>query len=924
MQAIRRIPVTAVICMATLMTSSVFAQSEDDKQKLDFPPVEKVTEGFTEVESPDGDKPFYKLWKNDKTGQMLAQLPKEFETGRQFIAPTVAGGEVFAGLQSDAFYVYWKQFGKRVALIQENLSIKGSDDESKASVNRLFTDRVLLSLPILAKSKSGGPIIDLDELLVGNARTFLGVSPQSSLVSITKAKSFANNVEVAFEVPMSNGTLKTLHYSISEIKGSPGFKPRKADERIGYFTTAYDDYGQYEGDDTAVRYINRWHLEKRDPNLKLSPPKNKIRFYIEHTTPVRYRRWVRKGILSWNKAFEQVGIEGAIEVLQQDKQTGEHMDKDPEDVRYNFVRWLNNNVSTAIGPSRVNPLTGEILDADIVLTDGWIRVFEDQFSELMPQIAMDGMTTETLAWFAQHPNWDPRVRMAEPSQRDFIRQQLAYQAKLATESQQPLMSLKTRMMGDEPFDGLVDRQSQTNGNCLAAEGRGFDVSLMRMGLMAARGWDDDKKEGEDESEDEDKEQMLDGMPESFIGPLLADLVAHEVGHTLGLRHNFKASSVVDIADLNSEEYKGKKPFAGSVMDYLPTNFKVENGDIQGDYAMIGIGPYDFWAIEYGYCLDDKKLPKILSRVAEPELVFCSDEDTFGPDPLARRYDFGKNPLDFAKDQMAMAKQHREKILENFVKDGDAWVKARKGYLLTLGLQTKSTSMMANWLGGTYVNRDRKGDPNGRKPIEVVEAEKQREALKFVVDNTFFDEAYGLSPELLNHMTVDYFGDTFDRLMNEPAWPIHDRIMGVQASALSQLLGPTTLRRVYDNEFRVPADEDAITMKEVMDTVTDAIWKEVVDTPKGKFSERKPAISSLRRNLQTEHLERLFDLAGARGGSAAMKPISNLAAMTIKDLQEKLEKAAENDQFDAYTRAHLNDSLVRVSKWLESQYVMSAN
>ena len=768
-------------------------------------------------------------------------------------------------------------------------------------------------------------MIDLDALLVGNARTFLGVSPQSSLISIKKAKSFERNLEVAFEVPMSDGTLKTLHYSISEIKGSPSYKPRKADERIGYFMTAYDDYGKYEGDDTAVRYINRWHLEKRDDKLKLSPPKQKIRFYIEHTTPVRYRRWVRKGILSWNKAFEQVGIEGAIEVLQQDKQTGEHMDKDPEDVRYNFVRWLNNNVSTAIGPSRVNPLTGEILDADIVLTDGWIRVFEDQFSELMPKIAMDGMTAETLAWFAEHPNWDPRVRLAEPSERDFIRQQLTFQAQQAAQNPQPPMALKTRLMGDEPFDGLSDRQSQTNGSCLAAEGRGFDISLMRMGLLASRNWDDDDQEKSEDSEnDEDKEQMLDGMPESFIGPLLADLVAHEVGHTLGLRHNFKASSVVEIADLNSEEYKGKKPFAGSVMDYLPTNFKVVNGEIQGDYAMIGVGPYDMWAIEYGYVLDDKKLPAILSRVAEPELVFCSDEDVYGPDPLARKYDFGKNPLDFAKDQMALARKHREKILENFVKDGEAWVKARKGYLLTLGLQTKSTSMMANWLGGTYVNRDRKGDPNGRQPIQVVEAEKQREALKFVIENTFYDEAYGLTPELLNHMTVDYFGDLFDRLFDEPAWPVHDRIMGVQATALSQLLGPTTLRRVYDNEFRVPSDEDAVTLKEVMDSVTNAVWKEIEEAPRGRFSERKPAISSLRRNLQTEHLERLFDLASARGGSAAMKPIANLASMTIKELKEKLEESAENERYDAYTRAHLNDSLVRVTKWLESQYVMTAN
>ena len=87
--------------------------------------------------------------------------------------------------------------------------------------------------------------------------------------------------------------------------------------------------------------------------------------------------------------------------------------------------------------------------------------------------------------------------------------------------------------------------------------------------------------------------------------------------------------------------------------------------------------------------------------------------------------------------------------------------------------------------------------------------------------------------------------------------------------------------------------------------------------KGKFSERKPAISSLRRNLQTEYLERLFDLANTtESRTAAMKPISNLAAMTLKELAEKLEKASELDNLDAYTKAHLVDSHDRVQRWIE--------
>jgi hypothetical protein len=311
-------------------------------------------------------------------------------------------------------------------------------------------------------------------------------------------------------------------------------------------------------------------------------------------------------------------------------------------------------------------------------------------------------------------------------------------------------------------------------------------------------------------------------------------------------------------------------------------------------------------------------------VAEPQLAFCTDEDTNGPDPLARRYDFSKDPLDFAKDQVALAQDHRGRIVKEFVKDGDAWEKARKGYLMTLGLQSKSTSMMANWVGGAFVNRDKKGDPDGRLPIVVVPAETQRKALAFVIENMFFDEAFGLNSELLNHMTSDFFGGYSRSRSDEPAWPVHDRIMGLQAATLTQLMQPTVLRRVFDNELRVPTDEDALTLNELMTTINDAVWKELDAPIKGKFTERQPAISSLRRNLQAEHLQRLFDLASEREGAAAMKPISNLASMSLKNLKEKLTKAAADEKFDAYSQAHLKDSLERVSKFIDSQYVVNTN
>lgn len=931
-----RIPALCIACLMNLVLPYATRAADD------YPPFDKVTEGFTKIAPPqDEPRSMYEIYVKESEGQLLLEIPKNYMDKKYFIGLTVASGNAYAGLQAGDFYVQWRQYNKRLALISPNIDIRSNgDNESKDSVKRLFTGNVLLDMPILAISPRGGFLIDGDSLLVGNASVFFGASGRSKnpqLAKVVKSKAFPLNIELAFELPDAGGSLQTLYYSISEIPQNTGYSPRKADQRIGYFTTSYSDYGKYKDDEVNVNFINRWHLQKRDPSLKVSPPVEPIRFYIEHTTPVRYRRWVKQGILHWNQAFERVGISDAIEVEYQDLPSKTHMEKDPEDVRYNFVRWLNNNEGTAIGPSRVHPETGQILDADIILTDGWIRYFNEEFTDYMPLVAMEGMSQETLAWLAEHPNWDPRVRFAQASDRSRVASNL--RSRLFSAHDGLEMQAHTPLMGDDLLDGLVGRTSQVNGLCLAAQGRRIDTAVMRMmmdmGAEAFLAIDDEgdseeAKKPKDPKKEEDKkdekkeekkpeEPMVDGMPESFVGPLLANLVAHEVGHTLGLRHNFKASSIYPLNKINSNEIKGKKSFAGSVMDYLPLNLRLKEGELQGDYGMLTLGPYDIWAIEYGYTFE-KDLDKIVARCSEPELQFATDEDTTGPDPLARRYDFSENPLDYAREQAVLIERFRKKLLTDYVKDGDAWTKARKGYELTLNLQMRNTSMMANWLGGAFVNRDKKGDPKERMPIEVVPAKMQRDALNFVLQNTFRDEAYALSPELLQRLTKDFLGR---RGSNDPTWPVHDRILSMQASALTMLMNSTVLRRVYDNEFRVPVKEDALTLPELLDAISNEIWNELDAKIADKYSSREPMISSLRRNLQREHLERLIDLTlPGNGSSAAYKAISNLCVLELQDMQAKISKLLKDsgDKLDPYTRGHLTEAEKRIGKALDASYV----
>lgn len=922
---------------------------EPEAPKSEFRPWAEVAKGYERVNNAEGGETFYGIWVDRKKGQMLGELPRGFEGQKHFIALTIASGEDYAGLQSGDILVYWKRQDNKLLLMEPNLDTQSSGDrESKDSVKRLFTDRVILDVPIVAMGPSGQPVIDLRGLLAGRAQTFFGKGGNAGLASIQKAKAFPQNVELAFEMPTGAGRLQVFHYSISLLAGTPGFKPREADERVGYFTTTYRDLGKFVDNEKWVRYINRWNLEKRDPRLKLSPPKQPIVYYIESTVPVRYRRWVEAGILEWNKAYEKVGILNAIEVRQQDAETNTHMDKDPEDVRWNFVRWLANDQGTAIGPSRVNPYTGEILDADIILTDGWIRYFWGNFSNVMPRVAMEGMSAETLAWLDTKPEWDPRVRLAPPEQRDYLIAERARRGVVpfgGHAMSQAMETARDPMLGTGEYSGLVNRRSQVNGFCLAAFGKAFDVAAMRMylegmGLNSEGGFTGtlETQPGGGGGEGT-KVDLLDGIPEWFIGQLLADLVTHEVGHTLGLRHNFKASSIYTFAQINSPEIKGKKAFTGSVMDYTPINFNIPEGEAEkadgdkkdakpmvkpqekGDYAMIGVGPYDLWAIEYGYTSGDVK--EVLKRVAEPELVYGTDEDTSGPDPLIQRYDFAGDPLEYAKNQAEMAKWHRTRLLEKFVKDGESWSKLRRGYEMTLGMQTRGIAMMSKWVGGVHVSRDKKGDPNARTPVVVVPAAKQREAVKFIIEQTFRDEAYGLTPQLLEKMTVDKWLDAGGgaEAQQENAWPVHDRIAGVQAAAMTSILNPTTLRRVYDNEFRVAADQDTLTVPELLDTVTAAAFGELDGSAGGSFTARKPMVSSLRRSLQREMIDRLIDLSlNGLGNNAASKAISQLSTGKLKELKSKLDKFKDAAGLDPYTKAHFDDARTRIERSLTAQFV----
>lgn len=886
-------------------------------------PFEKAVEGYQKVPVAPGQEMFYTLYTREKDAQVLAELPKNFEGKWFYLVATVAAGHPQSGVYSiwhDAVgvptkTVYWSKRNDQLMLIEPNIAVRSSgDQESKAGVARVNTDRVVLSVPIVAMGPGGGPVIDLDQALLGNSSEFIGGflrRANTGLAKLTKAKAFPNNIELGFELPRAGGQFAQVRFSLGMPEKSKGFKPRVADRRVGIYFESFEDRAINDGSSQIVRYANRWHMQKADPKLKMSPPREPIVYYIEHTTPLRYRRWVRDGILAWNKAFEQVGIVGAIEVRQQDASTGSYMDIDPEDMRYSFVRWTNAGMGFAIGPVHSHPDTGEIYEADIVMDEGFIGSYANQYMQTeLASNAMSVLSPELSGWLAQNPSWDPRVILADPGDRERAAMLTKAMIERPGELDELLSDAPPTLspMVWEPHRTIHHDRDAGHAMCMMLPGLSANIASARLAMDLQLG---------SLLKPSDDQTLLDGLPEEFVGPLLRDVVMHEVGHTMGLTHNWKGSALYSIAEMNSDGFD--KPIQSTVMDYALSNIIVEDdgrGLVQGRYVPNDIGPYDMWAIEWNYTFGDPD--EVAKKAAMPEHAYMAEDGAFSPDPQAKTWDLGRDSIDFAHERIRFIDKARAQLLEKVVEEGESWQKARQVHQQLLGMQSGAISMAMHWVGGAHIQRSMKGDPDAPAPIRPVDAAQQRRALSFIVDHAFDSDAFGLDTKALSYLQSDNWYD--EGYGTAHAWPIAQSVFGIQASAMTGLINPQRLGWIMDNELRTPDDQDALTVPEIFEALRKSIW----DLPDigGEYTNRNPLVGQLERNLQMEHLGRLIDLAtGMRWPGASGKTIQALARQELQAIHGISRiYTMRAGKIDAYSNAHLRDINTRIERALEAAYL----
>ncbi len=856
-----------------------------------------TTEPFDQVvQNTEKKSGLFTLYHHQEEGKVYLELTPE-QLKKQYLClitldSGIGEGGIFRGLNLSEYLFEWRRQNNRIQLVLPNVNFRTQpNDPQSRAINRSVSDSVLYSLPILSTHPERQTVlIDLSSVLTNDRDLSNLASGFSSFLSsnysIDSKQSYINQVQVfPFNVeiesvfgfvqnpgnrarriaslPDSRAFSLNVRYSFVEVPQAESYRPRIADERVGYFTTIYKDLSQTSHSSAIVRYIKRWNLEKSDPNSSLSPPVEPIVFWIENTVPLDYREAVRQGVLMWNKAFEKAGFKDAIQV----KQMPDNATWDPADVRYNTIRWSTSFQPwfSGYGPSHINPLTGQILDADIILESRAISRFFEGTGFLLE---------------SQQQNQTAQVN--NPCELG--------QLSLARVSSESHSTLSHDFSSEHLCFGFESNRQLAMG-------------AMAMSLF-------------------NSVQPNSPKIKDYIQEYLSFLVAHEVGHTLGLRHNFHGSTLLSPEQLNDTKITHSLGLVGSVMDYVPVNLAPQ-GKPQGDYFPVIIGPYDEWAIEYGYkpvignslYAEGQALQDIAGRAAgKPELAFATDEDFWGVflDPAANVFDLSNNMLQYSQWQMDNSVAMWKRLESRSTSTTEGSNQVRRMFETIFGYYQNNAEHLTLYIGGQSFNRGRVGYGNGRQPFEPIPVQKQREALALLQKYVFSEEAFQFSPNLLNQLAPSRWQDWGNPDVNSTLeYRISDRILRLQKSILEEVLASTRLIRLRDLELKA-APQNSLTMPELFEMLQNGIWTEVLQTKPGI------EISGLRRALQREHLNILTRMV-LRQVNVPEDAVT-LAWFQLRQLKDVLNQTLDqrNARMDAYTLAHLEMTRDRIIKALDAQ------
>ncbi|MEO8835722.1 MAG: zinc-dependent metalloprotease, partial [Caldimonas sp.] len=400
--------------------------------------------------------------------------------------------------------------------------------------------------------------------------------------------------------------------------------------------------------------------------------------------------------------------------------------------------------------------------------------------------------------------------------------------------------------------------------------------------------------------------------EEFVDAYLKSLVMHEVGHTLGLRHNFRASRAYSEAQLADPVFTREHGITGSVMDYPAVNLRAVDlaGTRNGTLFNETLGPYDYWAIEYAYrpmppgtspAAEKAALARIAARSAEPQLAYGTDEDYFiGIDPESLQFDLGSDVVAFAKKRIAIAQDllHRQETRQLRADQDYSLLKRSVSYALRD--VANAAAVLARQIGGVRTVRDAPG--TGRDPLAPVPVAEQREALDVITGSLLAADSFRVSPALQRRLGTD-FGERTDAIFTgfgsmQTDYSPSEQLLGLQRSLIAALMSDTVATRLLESSEKAPSGATrALRMPELYSRLTQAVWSEL---------DGRGDIAPLRREVQRDHVNRIAAML-LRPGAASRADTRSVVRVQARALLEKIKAASRRRGLSDEAKAHLLDS-----------------
>lgn len=837
------------------------ATADTVKKKEDEGPKKPtVAEKVKSSEKLDG---LFTLYQDTANGGVQLYIRKD-QLGQPFIYQSFSiSGPTSLYLNQNMIRTTWlfsiQKSRDRIEFVQKNTSFYYDPDNAVSQAANVDVAEAIFFMEKVAAEDEDGYLVSVDGLFLSDKLDPVkpvmppGVPPSAvfNLGNLNTGKSkyeairsFPGNTDVVVSLaydnpaPLNGGgkditdaryVSVSMQHSFLEVPDND-FRPRRDDPRVGYFGAEVNDLTTTSA--TPYRdFISRWNLEKKNPNAKLSEPVEPIVFWIENTTPVEYRQIVKEAGEKWNEAFEAAGFKNAVVM----KQMPDDADWDPADIAYNVIRWVSSPYPTygAIGPSFFNPLTGQILGADITVewrSGAGVSVMDELYNGT-------GTAAVELPWEQTEQLVSHRDMGAYPG---FHRNHLA-----------------TCMLAQ-----TLSAQYQVGLASIEA----LDASLAPAQRAA-----------------EVKE-----MHKQF----LYYLILHEMGHTLGLNHNMKASQMLSPDELNDKSITRKLGAQGSVMDYPSINVSLDRSQ-QGDYYTTKVGPYDIWAIEYGYTPfsaseEEKGLQRILSRSTHPHLTFGNDADDMRSpgkaiDPRVNINDNSNDMFTYGERRFQLVNALIPKLKERYSKPSQSYHELRQRYLQVNNQRTDVANALSRYVGGVYVDRSFVGQETDALPFTPVAEADQKRALALLNTYIYAPDAFDADAELYPYLQQQRRG--FNFMSGTEDFKVQTTYIGMQLNTLAHILHPATLSRMsnsamYGNTYAV-----ADMMQDLTGYIFDADWGTNVNL--------------MRQNLQTEYVKAATRILSADTGYDNVSKAS--ALYTLRNVKRKVDQHLSAG--DTQTQAH---------------------